>query len=295
MRIDSGVEEGSEVTMFYDPMIAKLVCHGPDRPSAIGAMQRALDSFYIRGLNHNISFLSAIMREPRFQSGELTTNFVADHWPDGFHGAVLDHDTLENLAGGALLAHLTVLRRDRNISGVLDNGAAMGGDWVIRLGDHRIPAAAALVDDGLDMTVDGKTLEVRGSWRPGDHLFDGTVGGRPVVIQTDRNGTQWDLSHAGVATHVTVLSERADTLLARMPYKAPPDTSNLLLSPMPGMVVDIMVDVGDDVKAGQPLAIIDAMKMENVLRAGRDARVAEVHVSKGDSLAVDQMILKFDV
>ena len=294
VRIDSGVEEGSEVTMFYDPMIAKLVCHGKDRTTAIGAMRRALDGFCIRGLNHNVTFLSAIMREPRFHDGRLTTNFVAEQWPDGFHGAELDPETTENVTAVGLLSHLTVLWRDRHISGLFDDAACLGEDWVVRLGDRRIQVAARFVDGGLDVTINGKVVEVRGAWRPGDHLFDGTVGGRAVVVQTDRRGSRWDLVHAGVAVPVTILSQRADTLLERMPFKAPPDTSNLVLSPMPGMVVDIMVSTGDQVKAGEPLAIIDAMKMENVLRAALDGRVAKINVAKGDLLAVDQVILEFE-
>jgi len=294
VRIDSGVEEGSEVTMFYDPMIAKLICRGPDRAAAIAGMRRALDGFYIRGLNHNVAFLSAIMREERFQSGKLTTNFVAEQWPDGFHGAEIDGETRETLMGVGLLAHLTVLGRDRRISGLFDGGAGLTENWVVRLGDERIAAGAHLVPGGLDMVAGGAAIEVRGTWQPGDYLFDGTVAGRPVVVQTDRRGTQWDLVHAGVAVRAIILSEQADTLLARMPVKAPPDLSNLLLSPMPGMVVDILVSEGDEVKAGEPLAIVDAMKMENVLRAELDGRVAKVAVAKGDSLAVDQVILEFE-
>ena len=294
IRIDSGVEEGSEVTMFYDPMIAKLVCHGDDRAGAIAGMRRALDGFYIRGLNHNVGFLAAIMREERFGKGTVTTNFIAEQWPDGFHGAALDRETSETLAGVGLLAHLTVLGRDRRISGLFDGGAGLPENWVVRLGAERITCEARPIPGGLDTTIDGKAVEVRGDWRPGGHVFDGTVAGRPVIVQTDRSGTQWDLAHAGVALRATILSAHADTLLARMPVKAPPDMSRLLLSPMPGMVVEILVGEGDDVKAGAPLAIVDAMKMENVLRAGVDGRVAKIAVAKGDSLAVDQVILEFE-
>jgi propionyl-CoA carboxylase alpha chain len=255
-------------------MIAKLVTHGRDRPAAVDAMRRALDGFYIRGLNHNVGCLSAIMREPRFAEGRLTTNFVAEQWPDGFHGGDLDPETLEILIAVGLQAHLTVLARDRRISGLFDGGAGLGETWVARLGDHRVRATARLVDGGLDMATGNKAVEVRGAWLPGDHVFDGTVDGRPVIVQTDRRGTAWDLAHAGVAMPVTILSQRADTLLERIPVKTPPDTSNLVLSPMPGMVVDILVGEGDEVKAGEALAIVDAMKMENVLRAGLDGRPA---------------------
>ena len=294
VRIDSGVEEGSEVTMFYDPMIAKLVSYGSDRAAAIDTMKRSLDGFQIRGVSHNIGFLSAIMREERFRDGALTTGFVTDVWPDGFSGAALDRETLENLAGVGLLAHLTVLERDRGISGQFDGIHSLADSWVVRLGMDRHVVKAALVDGGIDVTMDGREIAVRGHWRPGHRHFDGMVQDRPVIVQTDRRGTQWDLAHAGVAERVVILSQHADTLLERMPFKEPADTSLLLLSPMPGMVVDIMVAEGEEVKAGAPLAIVDAMKMENVLHAEIDGRVKVVNVAKGDSLAVDQIILEFD-
>ena len=294
VRIDSGVEEGSEVSIFYDPMIAKLVCYGSDRAAAIDTMKRALDGFAIRGLNHNIGFLSAIMRETRFRDGKLTTNFVADVWPDGFNGALLDDDILENLIGVGLLAHLTVLSRDGAISGLFDGANGLAENWVVRLGLDRHAVTAALVQGGIDVTFADRDISVRGQWQPGDRQFDGIVQDRPVIVQTDRRGTQWDLAHAGVATRVIILSKHADTLLERMPFKEPADTSRFLLSPMPGMVVDILVGEGDEVKAGAPLAIVDAMKMENVLHAEIDGRVKAVSVAKGDSLAVDQVILEFD-
>jgi propionyl-CoA carboxylase alpha chain len=294
VRIDSGVEEGSEVTMFYDPMIAKLVVHGEDRASAIAAMRRALDGFEVRGVRHNIDFLSAIMREERFEEGALTAAFVEETWPDGFSGAECGPREETVLTGVALLAHLTVLARDRGITGTLDGAAMLPDTWVIRFADSKVLASARLCDGGLDMTLGNRAVPVRGSWSPGLTRFDGTVEHVPSLVQVDRKGTNWALSHAGVSTDVTVLSERADVLLERMPEKLAADTAGMVLSPMPGMMVDVLVAVGDAVEVGQPLAIVDAMKMENILHAERSGTIGKVHVAKGDSVAVDQLLIEFE-
>ena len=294
VRIDSGVEEGSEVTMFYDPMIAKLVVHGKDRASAVAAMRRALDGFEVRGVRHNIDFLSAIMREERFEEGALTTAFVEETWPDGFSGAECGSREETVVAGVALLAHLSVLARDRGITGTLDGAALLPETWVVRFAGRKVLARAQLCDGGLDMTLGNRAVPVRGDWRPGLTRFDGTVEHEPALVQVDRRGTNWALSHAGVSTNVTVLSERADVLLERMPEKPVADTAGMVLSPMPGMMVDVLVAVGDAVEVGQALAIVDAMKMENILRAERSGTIGKVHVAKGDSVAVDQLLIEFE-
>ena len=294
VRIDSGVEEGSEVTMFYDPMIAKLVVHGKDRASAVAAMRRALDGFEVRGVRHNIDFLSAIMREERFEEGALTTAFVEETWPDGFSGAKCGAREETVVAGVALLAHLSVLARDRGITGTLDGAALLPETWVVRFAGRKVLARAQLCEGGLDMTLGNRAVPVRGDWRPGLTRFDGTVEHEPALVQVDRMGTNWALSHAGVSTDVTVLSERADVLLERMPEKPVADTAGMVLSPMPGMMVDVLVNVGDAVETGQALAIVDAMKMENILRAERSGMIGKVHVAKGDSVAVDQLLIEFE-
>ena len=294
VRIDSGVEEGSDVSMFYDPMIAKLIVHGEDRAAAVLAMRSALDSFEVRGVRHNIDFLNAIMREDRFQDGALTTAFVDETWPDGFAGAELGDREQTVLAGVALLAHVTVLARDRSISGSLNGPAGIPGRWMVQFGAQgHIHACVALCDGGLTMQVGDRTVEVCGDWRPGQTLFGGTVGGEPVIVQVERQGTRWALSHAGVSLVATCLSEKAETLLARMPERVPADMSSMVLSPMPGMIVDVLVAEGDDVEAGQGLAIVDAMKMENVLRAERAGTIGTIHVTKGASVAVDQLLIEF--
>jgi propionyl-CoA carboxylase alpha chain len=294
VRIDSGVEEGSEVTMFYDPMIAKLVVHGESRAVAIAAMRRALDGFEVRGVRHNVDFLAAIMRNGRFEEGALTTAFVEETWPDGFSGAPCGAREEAVLVGTALLAHLTVLARDRTITGTLDGVAALSENWVVRLADRKVSVSAALCEDGLDMILNGWPVPVRGRWVPGKTQFDGMFAGESAMVQVERCGTAWHLSHAGVSGPVTVLSERAEELLERMPEKPKVDTAGMVLSPMPGMMVDVLVVPGDAVEAGQPLAIVDAMKMENILRAERSGVIGAVHVIKGDSVAVDQLLVEFE-
>ena len=291
VRIDSGVEEGSEVTMFYDPMIAKLIVRGEDRPAALAAMRSALDRFEVRGVRHNIDFLAAVARDERFRAGAFTTAFVDETWPDGFAGAPFTEREERVLAGVGLLAHLTVLAR--RLSGAPGGGVGAPRRWTVRFSSRRLDAEARLVEGGLDMTVDGRAVTVRGSWRPGRTLFEGAVDGEAAVVQIDRLGTRWRLAHAGVTDTATILSERAETLLARTPEKKPADATSALLSPMPGMVVDVLVAEGDRVEPGQALAIVDAMKMENVLRAERAGVVARVLVAKGDPVAVDRPLIEF--
>ena len=293
VRIDSGVEEGSEVTVFYDPMIAKLIVHGEDRPAAMAAMRSALDRFQVRGVRHNIDFLAAVMRDERFAAGAVTTAFVDETWPDAFAGAPFTEREARVMGGVGLLAHLTVLARDRGISGAPDGPAAAPRRWTVRFGARRFEAEARLVEGGLDMTVDARPVAVRGPWRPGQTLFEGAVDGEAAIVQIDRRGTRWRIAHAGVTDEVAILSEKAETLLARMPGKEPADTAATVLSPMPGMIVDMLVGEGDEVEPGQALAIVDAMKMENVLRAERAGAVARVLVGKGDLVAVDQPLVEF--
>ena len=293
LRIDSGVEEGSEVTMFYDPMIAKLVVHGEDRPAAIAAMRHALDSFEIRGVEHNIDFLAAIMRDPQFTEGAMTTAFIDETWPDGFSGAPVTERERTVLTSVGLLVHLAMLDRDRRITGALRQPGAMARHWVVQFADEEFEVSADLTTDGLSWTCDGRLITVTSSWNPGGTLFDGEVDGSPAVVQVERKGTSWNLRHAGVAKQVTVLSKGAAKLLARMPARPAADLSRLVTSPMPGRIVDLAVGEGDEIETGQVLVVIDAMKMENVLRAERSGEIAKVHVAIGDSVLVDSTLLEY--
>ncbi len=298
VRTDTGVVEGSEITMFYDPMVAKLITHGADRAAAIEAMRDALDRYEIRGIANNIGFLSAIMRNQRFASGALTTGFIEEEFGGGFDGMPLTLDALGIVVPVAATLHHRLVERAARVSGRLasagDNGRDGQREWVVVLDDGDHPVRLANGAGAVEVTYDNRVHAVETDWAPQDSLFEGTIDGRPVVVQVERRGVSMALRWRGVETAATVRTPRAATLAARMPVKEPPDRSRQLLSPMPGLVVAIPVAVGDTVTAGQPLAVVDAMKMENVLRAERDGRVGKVCAAVGDSVMVDQVILEFD-
>ena len=299
VRVDTGVYEGGEISMHYDPMIAKLVTYGADRTLAIQTMARALDGFYIRGVQHNISFLAALMNHSRFIEGRLTTGFIAEEYPDGFHAADIPHDDPSVLVAVAASLHLAYQTRAAKISGQVDgHGRCVAKDWTVLLGTRAVPVHVTFAPGGYDVSVRAKgftkdAIAVRTDWQLGDCILHGTVAGREVTIQTERLAVGYALRHTGVEAVVRVMDARAAELMALMPKKRVADTSKLLLSPMPGLLLSVSVKPGQVVKAGEELAIIEAMKMENVLRAQQDAIIAEVKAQPGDSLAVDQVIVTF--
>ena len=279
LRVDSGVAEGSEITMHYDPMIAKVVTHGPDRTAAIDELRAALDAFQIRGVNHNVSFLTAVLGHERFRAGRLSTEFIAEEFPDGFEAAA------SPAAQAVMIAVAAVAQRcyaEREMGRALD-------DWVVTVGGQAYPLSVRAGGDGFQVAAQ----TVASDWRPGETLFRGRIDGRPVAVQIERHGPRWRLRHGGAEIEAQVLRPHVAELWARMPVKQPPDLSRFLLSPMPGLLVKIAVDTGQEVKAGEELAVVEAMKMENVLRAERDGTVAKIHAQPGASLAVDQAILEF--
>jgi propionyl-CoA carboxylase alpha chain len=296
VRNDTGVFEGGEISLYYDPMIAKLCTWAPDRAAAIAAMRQALDGFEIEGIGHNLPFLSAVMDNPRFVEGALTTAFIAEEYPDGFAGAELPPEVLRRLA--ALAAHVHVVREARaaQILGAIQNhGRRIGRDWVVTIG--REPQALAIDRDGARSTVrfpDGSGLSLLTEWQPGQTLVRAEVDGEPLVAKLSPVEGGLRLRHRGADLTVAVLSPRQAELAALMPVKAAPDTSKLLLCPMPGLVVRIDVGEGEEVHEGQALCMVEAMKMENVLRAERKATVARVLAQPGDSLAVDAVIMEFE-
>ncbi len=295
LRVEAGVAEGDEISVYYDPMIAKVVTHGPTRDDAIQRMRQALDAFYIRGVSHTISFLAAVMAHPRFLAGRLSTDFIADEYGDGFTGADLPADDLTALIAVAAVVHRRHAEREAMISGQTPaHPARAGEDWVVVLKGGRYPVKVAPAEGGYRVDIDGSFLRVASDWRLAEPLFRGSVGGRELCVQVDRTGIGYRLFHAGAETDVQVLRPRAAELAAKMPVKPPPDLSKYLLSPMPGLLISVAVAVGQEVKAGDELAVVEAMKMENVLRAGRDGVVAELLAAPGDSLAVDQAILEFE-
>jgi len=294
VRVDTGVVEGSEISVYYDPMIAKLVTWGPDREAAIDRMTQALDAYAIRGINHNIPFLNAIVSSPRFRSGRLSTAFIAEEFPDGFSGPRLDGAARDALLGAAVLAHFAEMARERRIEGAeRRRPPRRDGEWHVLFGRDAVPVEVQEVAGGVDIAVNGRTLAARGQWGLHRPLMQVDVDGRAAVVQVDRRGGAFRLSHGGLVVDARLLRPRAAALAALMPDKPPPDMSKYLLCPMPGLVLTVAVGPGEEVKAGQTLAIVEAMKMENVLRAERDGTVEKVLAKPGDSLAADAVILEF--
>ena len=296
VRVDTGVTEGGEISMYYDPMIAKLITFGADRAEAIQHMRSALDSYYIRGVNHNIGFLSALIAHSRFQSGNITTNFIAEEYPDGFHPQDLPaEDPIIQVIVAASIHH-AYQQRAASISGqVAGHGRQVDDTWVVVTRDGHQPVTIRKVTDGYSVIVDGTTHEFQTDWQLGEPLLRGNlVGDKTLVIQVERENIAYRLTHGGSQDDVLVLSPAHAELNALMPVKEPPDTSKLLLSPMPGLLISLAVAEGQEVKAGEELAVIEAMKMENVLRAERDVVVSSIKAATGESLMVDQVIMDFE-
>ncbi len=295
VRNDTGVTEGDEISLFYDPMISKLCTYGATREQAVTRMSEALDKTVIRGIGNNVGFLSAVMAHPRFREGRLSTNFIAEEYPDGFNGAELDDESASRLIAVVAAVHRWVTRREVRIPGQISGyDRSVASEWVVGLAgvDH----AVSVSRDGeiVNVEVDGRALAVHSYSNFGDILFEGSVNGDDIAVEIEAVPGGYRIAHGGAAAVMAVRSPRAAELASRMPVKEPPDLSAFLLSPMPGLVVEIKVSEGEEVKAGQALAIIDAMKMENVLAAERDGVVAAVKAAPGDSLATDQVILEFE-
>ncbi len=294
VRVDTGVFEGGEISMYYDPMIAKLVTYGETRDEAITYMGDALDAYVIRGVKHNIPFVSSLMRHPLFLSGDISTAFIDQQFPDGFDSRNVAHDDQELLIAVAAGIQHAVNLRAAKISGQTGGQFRVGNHYVASVDRKEFPLIVHRIEGGYDVTVTGKHYELLSNWQFGQLLSRGTFNGRRFVLQVDREGLVWKLTHQGFVSRVMVMKERAVELLRRMPIKEPPDMSKFLLSPMPGLLVRLSAGPGDTVKAGQELAVVEAMKMENVLSASQDGVVKEVKVAPGDSLAVDQAIIEFE-
>ena len=300
VRNDTGVFEGSEISMFYDPMIAKLCTHAPTRLEAIDAMSKALDGFVVEGIGHNLPFLSALMQHPRWREGRLSTGFIAEEYPDGFHPAVPDEAEKAILAAVATTAELK--RRDRldRLGGRLaPHSGRLKKDWVVRIdGDYLMVSIAEGMENGAidcSVSVNGGDAEpVHSDWRPGDIIWQGSVGNTDVTAQMRPILNGMRISWRGLSVDARVMLPAMAELEKLMPVKLPPDTSKMLLCPMPGLVVSISVAEGQEVKTGETLAVVEAMKMENVLRAERDLVVSKINAKPGDSLAVDAVIMEFE-
>jgi propionyl-CoA carboxylase alpha chain len=299
VRVDTGVVEGGEIPMFYDSMIAKLIVHGADRPDAIHKMREALNAFVIRGVASNIPFQSALLAHPKFVAGDFNTGFIAENFPQGFRAEDVPHDDPDFLVALAAGAYRLYRQRAAGISGQMPgHGVTIGEQFVVVIkgvaGAHRHVPVRVQTGVLMTVTVDGhKPYQLTADWTFGGIRTVGTVNGQPFTAQVERHGQWYRVSHNGLAIEAQVMIARAAELLRRMPFKAPADMSKFLLSPMPGLLVDVVVKPGQVVQAGERLAVIEAMKMENVLTAAQDGTVAEVLATQGESLAVDQPILVF--
>ena len=300
IRIDDGVAEGGEVSMFYDPMIAKLITWAPTRDEAANLQVQALDAFRIEGLGHNVDFLSAIMQHPRFRSGELTTGFIAEEWPEGFQGAEADPQALRVLAAVAGVLATADADRAQRIEGRLNGPTPPPGDWTVRIGSQDY--GVSLEEEAI--TVDGEPVLLELEYTPGQRFIEVALfadsedeDAAPLEtygIQVERRRTGYRLTTRGARHEVRVLPTRIAHLAGHMLAKIPPDLSKLLICPMPGLLVKLHVGVGEEVQPGQPLATVEAMKMENILRAEKAATVGRINAAEGASLAVDEVILELE-
>ena len=296
VRNDTGVFEGGEISIYYDPMIAKLVTHAPDRLDAIDAQAAALDEFVIDGIRHNIPFLSALMQHPRWREGRLSTGFIAEEFPDGFHPLTPKGETERRLAVAAALIDHTLNERKRSISGQLREPEQMRFELkrVVAMGKSRMELEIEPRKAGAAITFsDGRKVEVHSDWKPGDPLWRGAIDSVDIAVQARPILNGYALSYAGVAVDARVYTRREAELAALMIEHKGADGSRFLLCPMPGLIKAIAVKVGQEVKAGEQLCIVEAMKMENVLVAERDATVKAILAREGDSLAVDAVIMEF--
>jgi propionyl-CoA carboxylase alpha chain len=295
VRNDTGVFEGGEISMYYDPMIAKLCTWAPDRATAIEEMRLALDGFELEGIGHNLPFLAAVYDHPKFTSGEMTTAFIEEEYPDGFEGVTLDEAVCTRIAAAAAAMHRVAEIRRTRISGRMDNHERhVGEDWVVNLQGQAHAVKINADKSGADVAIGDQTLRVESDWTPGMPLARLHVDGTPLVLKIGKIPGGFRVRYRGADIKVHVRTPRQAELASLMPEKLPPDTSKYLLCPMPGLIVKIDVAEGDQVQEGQALCTVEAMKMENILRAERKGVVKAIKAGAGDSLAVDEVIMEFE-
>ena len=296
-RNDTGVYEGGEISMYYDPMIAKLCTWGPDRASAIEAMRVALDRFEVEGIGHNLPFVAAVMDHPKFISGDMTTAFIEEEYPEGFQGVDLPEGEKRRVAAACAAMHRVAEIRRARVSGRMDNHERkVGDDWVVQI-DKEAAMPRKIKADPMGSTVtfeDGSELRVSGDWTPGDQLAEMVVEDAPLVLKVGKITQGFRIRTRGADMSVRIRTPRQAQLAALMPEKLPPDTSKMLLCPMPGLIVKVAVEVGDEVQEGQSLCTVEEMKMENILSAEKKALVRKIKAGAGDSLAVDDVIMEFE-
>jgi propionyl-CoA carboxylase alpha chain len=281
--------------MHYDSMIAKLICHGDDRQQAIERMRDALNGFFIRGVSSNIPFQSALMQHPRFVSGIFTTAFIAEEFPHGFVAAEVPYEDTGLLAAVAAFARRRYIDRAVKISNQMPgHERKVGNHWVVVIEGVNFPLVITTISGGYSFVFNEKRYDIISDWLFRDQVFRGVCNGKPICMQVERSGLEYRISHFGKQVKAVVLTAKADRLLALMPVKVPPDLSKFLLSPMPGLLREISVHAGQTVRVGEKLAVIEAMKMENILKAEKDCQVKKVVAETGESLSVDQVIIEFE-
>ena len=294
VRIDTGVREGDEISMFYDPMIAKLITHGKDRATAIDTHLKALERLEIRGIQDNSPFLAAVLGQKRFQSGKITTGYIKEEFPNGFHGATATLEQEKLIVAAAAYARGVMLRRAGETSGRTEPLQPMRTDWVVLLDRKSVPIKLALGQGRATITFDGgEAAELVTAWTPGVGLMEGVFKGQPFALGFANRDEGFVFKHLGVEARVLMCTPFQADLHSRLPEKQKPDTSKLIMSPMPGLVVSVAVAVGQDVKAGEAICIVEAMKMQNIIRAEADGVVKTVNAAAGASVAADEVLVEF--
>tara|TARA_Y100000052_G_scaffold22253_2_gene22918 strand:+ start:17078 stop:19081 length:2004 start_codon:yes stop_codon:yes gene_type:complete len=294
VRMDSGVREGDEISMFYDPMIAKLVSHGATRDEAIDTQQAALDRYLIDGIQDNIPFVATVYDQERFRSGDITTAYIKDEFPDGFSGVEPTEDQSVMLAASAAYVHSVFSHRASLISGRLTPPPQPREDWVVILDKVHHAIKLKFEEGRAEVELKGKTHILETDWTPGSHLLEGKLDGRPFAVKFYDRTEGYMFRHRGVALRALVCTPRAAELHAKLPEKEQADLSKLIMSPMPGLVVSVEVEMGQDVKSGEAVCVVEAMKMQNIIRAEADGVVKAINVSAGDSVAADEVMVEFE-
>ncbi|WP_420833170.1 acetyl-CoA carboxylase biotin carboxylase subunit [Pseudemcibacter aquimaris] len=295
IRIDSGIYEGSEISIYYDPMISKVISYGADRAEAVDKLRIALDQYYIGGVGHNISFLSDVLKAPRFQSGDISTKYIEEEYPDGFNGGEISLDKWAHFICVATTVHSCEVGRQSTISGRMNEDASSFNEtWQVQLDGEIQSSNFLMTQDGCNIITGGLVYNVVTLWAPGNPIFTGTINNEPVNVEIEYLADGYRLTYDGASEIVYVRNNREVELATIMPEKVEADMSKFLQCPMPGLVVSIDVAEGDDVQPGQVLCVVEAMKMENVLRAEKQGTVKKISAAAGDSLAVDEIIIEFE-
>lgn len=294
VRMDSGVREGDEISMFYDPMIAKLITHGATRDIALDTQAEALDRFHIEGIQDNMPFCAAVMDEKRFRSGDITTAYIKDEFPDGFEGTEPTETQTLMLTATAAYAHAVFTRRAGHITGRMAPAEAPRSEWVVILGDEHIPVHIELGEGEATLSMDGKSHSLVTDWVPGEHLFEAVLDGQSFAVKMADRTEGYMVRHRGVTRRALVCTPQIADLHKRLPEKPKPDMSKLIISPMPGLVVSVDVEMGQEVQAGEAVCIVEAMKMQNIIRAEANGTVKAINVDGGDSVAADAIMIEFE-